>query len=357
MSVELRSFTFITTEDCNFNCSYCYQKARKKHIETSSIEKALDFFLPFLEEESYVNFHGGEPLLAFEQIRKAVEYIRDRNRRPKKQIYYSVVTNGSLINDDILQLLKENKFSILLSFDGLAQDISRKRGSFKKTVEITEKLLECPEIDLEVCSVFTPETVDYLSRSLEFIIGMGVANIYLSLSTLHSWSPDSLLRLKEELASTRRFFLAFYERKGTMPLIDFRKISEKGNFICSAGQDRLALTPEGKLWGCYLFPDYFKDKEGTQEYNRYCFGELDSFIENHERIYSKVLRNYFGLRMDNFSTPDASCRHCTELGECKVCPMNAALSGFSIGKIPSWTCEIKKIMRKEKELFWKELVK
>lgn len=357
MSVDLCSFTFIMTEDCNFNCSYCYQKKRKKYIKNSSIEKALDFFLPYLEDESYINFHGGEPLLAFEQIRNAVEYIQDRNRRPKKQIYYSVVTNGSLINDDVLEFLRENKFSILLSFDGFAQDISRKRGSFKKTVGIIERLHECPEIYLEVCSVFTPETINYLSRSIQFTLELGVPNIYLSLSTLHSWSPSSLRRLKEELAIARIFLHAFYERTGTMPLMEFRKIPKKGSFMCSAGQDRLALAPDGKLWGCYLFPDYFKEKEGTPEYNQYCFGELDSFIESHGRIYNRISRNYFGLRMDNFSTPDVSCRHCTELGECRVCPINAALSGFRLGKIPTWTCEIKKIMRKEKELFWNELEK
>lgn len=355
MSIELGSFTFITTENCNFSCTYCYQKVRKKNIETSTINKAVDFFLPFLKEKSFVNFHGGEPFLAFDQIREAVEYIRDRNRRPKKQIYYSVVTNGSLINDDILELLKENKFSVLLSFDGFAQDISRKKGSFKRTVEIIEKLLECPEIHLELCSVFIPETLEFLSRSLQFTIEMGVTNVYLSFSTLQAWNLDSLRKLKEELASTRGFLLTFYKRTGFVPLIDFRKIPDMGQFFCSAGQDRLALTPEGKVWGCYLFPDYFKGKEGTPAYKRYCFGDLDTFIEDHERTYPKIRRNYFGLRMDNFSTPDTYCKYCAELTECAVCPMNAALSGFSIGKIPRWVCEIKKIKRKEKEIFWKEL--
>jgi len=355
MGVELYSFTFILTEDCNFNCSYCYQKKRKKYTESSAIEKALDFFSPFLKEECYVNFHGGEPLLAYDKIKSTVSSIQDRNRRLRKRIHYSIVTNGSLINDDILQFLNQHKFYVLLSFDGLAQDVSRKKGSFKKIVEIIEKLLKCPDIDFDVCSVFTPETVGYLSSSLQFSIELGVPNIYLSLSTLLPWDHGSLLRLKEELASIKEFLLAFYRRTRTVPLIGFRKNSGKGVFFCYAGKDRLALSPEGKLWGCYLFPDYFKGKEGTPEYNQYCFGELDSFIEDNERIYPEIRRNYSKLRMDYFSTSDNSCRDCAELRECEVCPMDAAVSGFSIGKIPTWTCEIKKIIRKEKEIFWKKL--
>ncbi len=343
------------TEDCNYNCSYCYQKKRKKYIETSAIEKALDFFLPFLKEECYINFHGGEPLLAYDKIKRTVSSIQDRNGRLKKQIHFSIVTNGSLIDDVVLEFLNQHKFYILLSFDGLTQDISRKKGSFKKIVEIVEKLLRCPDIELDVCSVSTPETVGYLSSSLQFSIGLGVPNIYLSLSTLLPWDPGSLLKLKKELASLKEFLLAFYRRTRAVPLISFRKSSGKGVFFCNAGRDRLALSPEEKLWGCYLFPDYFKGKEGTPEYEQYCFGELDSFIKNHERVYPEIRGNYSKLRMDYFSTSETSCRDCDELRECEVCPMDTALSGFSIGKIPGWTCEIKKIIRKEKEIFWREL--
>lgn len=353
--MEFSSFTFTVTEDCNFSCSYCYQKKAKKYISVSTIEKAVDFFLPYLTEGCYISFYGGEPLLAFDQIRHAVNYIQQKNKGPKKQIQYSLTTNGSLINENILKFLNKHKFSILLSFDGLTQDISRKRGSFKQIVSLIEKLLGCLDIELEVNSVFTPSTIGYLSESIRYMVNLGVPNIVFSLSKIYPWNSPSLHELKEELSVLRKFILFYYKSTGNIPLIDFRRDSEGGIFACMAGKDRMALTPDGRLWGCCLFSDSFRDKEGRKEQMKYCFGDLDSFIKNHEKIYPEVLSNYSNLRMDHFYTSDTFCLLCDEIEECKACPMDNILCGSNIKKIPSWACQMKKIFRRERELFWKEL--
>lgn len=353
--MEFYSFTFFVTDDCNFKCSYCYQKKGKKYIDISTIENALDFFLPFLKQECFINFYGGEPLLAFDQIRHAVDYIQDKSKGKKRQIQYSITTNGSLLNENILRFLTLHQFSLLLSFDGIAQDISRKRGSFRQIISIIGKLLKNPGLDLEINSVFTPTTIGYISRSIQYIIESGVTNVSISLCQISSWEPLLIIQLKEELASLRGFILSFYQKRRRIPLINFRKNSRRGVFTCFAGKDRLAMTPEGKLWGCHLFLDYFKGKEGTKEYRKYCFGDLNSFIENYEKIYPEVLSNYSGLRMDHFYTTDTFCIQCDELKECRICPMDNKLAGSNIRAIPHWACETNKIFRKEKRLFWKEL--
>lgn len=349
------SFTFILTEECNFNCSYCYQKKGSKYIDVSTVENAIDFFLPYLKEQCYISFTGGEPLLAFNQLIEVVDYIQAKNRTLNKKIHYYITTNGSLINDDILQFLNQHEFSLLLSFDGFAQEISREKGDFKQIVSIIEKILKSPDIHLETNSVFTPATVGYLSKSIQFLMELGVPNINLALSKIPPWNSTSLLRLKKEVTTSKKLTLSFYKKTKYIPLSSFRKNFTKGIFTCVAGKNRMSLAPDERLWGCYLFSDYFKGKEGTQEYQKYCFGELDSFIEDHEKIYPEVLSNYSNLRMDNFYTDDSLCKKCPELEECWACPVDAAFSCSIIGKIPGWTCKIKKIFRKEKELFWKEL--
>jgi sulfatase maturation enzyme AslB (radical SAM superfamily) len=353
--MEFSSFTLILTDECNFNCSYCYQKGGEKTLDVFTVENALDFFLPYLKEHCYINFTGGEPLLAFEQIRKAIDCIQVKNRTLNKKIHYSITTNGSLINDDILQFLKQHEFSSSLSFDGIAQDISREKGSYKQVVSVIEKILESQGIALETNSVFTPATVGYLSKSIQFLMELGVTNINLALSKILFWNSASLLRLEKELRTLKRFILSFYKKTGAIPLTSFKRDFQKGIFTCIAGKNLMALAPDGRLWGCHLFPEHFKGKEGTPEYHKYCFGNLGSFIEDHERIYPEVLANYSNLRMDYFYTDDNFCKKCPELEECWACPLDAAFSSSIIGKIPGWTCKIKKIFRKEKEIFWKEL--
>lgn len=353
--MELPRFAFILTEECNFECSYCFQKKGSKYIDIFAVENAIDFFLPYLNEQCSISFTGGEPLLAFEQLRKAVEHTKDKNRKFNKKIQYYITTNGSLINDDILGFLNQHNFSIVLSFDGFAQDTSREKGGFKQIVSVVEKILERPDIDLQTNSVFTPATVGYLSKSIQFLMETGVPNINLALSKIFPWNSSSLLRLTKELTRLRRIILPFYEKNWTTPFTSFRRNRRKRIFSCGAGKNRMTLAPDGRLWGCHLFAEYFKEKEETPEYNKYCFGMIDSFMVDHERIYPEVLANYADLCMDNFHTDDSFCRECPELEECRACPVDAAFASSVIGKIPSWTCRIKKILRKERKLFWKDL--
>ena len=353
--MDLYSFTFFVTEDCNFSCSYCYQKKRKKYIKAATIEKAVDYFFPLLTEDCYINFYGGEPLLAFDKIRHAVDYIQEKNRGKKKRIQYSITTNGSLIDDNILEFLNQYSFLLLLSFDGIVQDKSRQKGSFKEIIRVIKKIFDKPDIDLETNSVFTHETVGNLSKSIQSITELGVPNISISPCNVSRWDHSSLTNLEEEFDSLREFMLCFYQKEKRVPLVNFRKKQTRGIFSCYAGKDRLAITPDGKLWGCYLFADYFRDKEATQEYHNYCFGDLRSFITNNERIYPQVLSNYADLRMNRFFTSQTPCNQCDEIEECDVCPAGNMFSGSEIREVPSWNCKIKQIFRKERKRFWEEL--
>ncbi len=244
-----------------------------------------------------------------------------------------------------------------MSFDGLAQEALRKKGSFKKTVSIIEQLLNCPDIALEVNSVFAPKTVDYLSESIKFVMDLGVPSIHFSLSKITPWDQVSLQKLEKKMTKLVKILVDRYKRNGDIPITNFREESGEGIFYCAAGRDRLAITPDEKIWGCFLFPDYFKVKKNSPEFQKFYFGSLDDFIENHKSIYPRIRSNYAQLSMDNFSTPRLECFLCPELEDCAVCPINASFSGNPLGKIPSYLCKIQKIKIKEKENFRREIQK
>lgn len=244
-----------------------------------------------------------------------------------------------------------------LSFDSLAQEISRKKGTFKKIVSNLEELLHFPHIHLETNSVFTPLTVDWLSESMKHLTKLGVPNIRFSLSILKPWDQAALEKLKKELTKLRKILVASYKKRGTIQILNFRQKQRKGIFSCAAAKKSLALTPEGEIWGCYLFPDYFKGKKESPEYKKYFLGDLTELIQDHQEIYPRILSNYSQLRQDNFQTPQMKCFLCRQVESCSVCPVNASLSGANLGKIPSFVCEIQKIKIQEKERFWEEIKK
>ena len=352
--MELSAFTVILTDRCNFNCFYCYQNKGKRQLDIAALAKSLRFFYPFFKKECYINFYGGEPLLAFERIKQSVTYLEGLKGEKKKKIHYSLSTNGSLLDDHILEFLDEHRFFLLLSFDGLAQDIARKKGSFDFIVSIIPKILKKRNIRLETNSVFTQETIGYLTKSIELIAQMGVQNINIGFSSRPRWTASSLVGLRGEMALARKYFLSAYKRKTEIPWTDLTKEYKKTIYYCCAGRDQMALAADGTLWGCFLFPHYFNGRKRDEDYEKYCFGDVGSFINNHENIYQRILANYSFLRMDNFFINDAPCVMCDEVEGCWICPVSAAFSSRTLGRISGQTCRMAKMLRTEKKVFLKE---
>jgi sulfatase maturation enzyme AslB (radical SAM superfamily) len=348
------SFSLIVTGECNFRCSYCYQEKDGLSLDAAAARKALDFFFPLFDRECTILFYGGEPLLRMDTIREAVQAVKAKNRRQAKKVQYSISTNGSLLDDDTLAFFERNRFTVLLSFDGRAQNKGRKEGSFPLISGALEKLLDRPGIELLTNSVFTPETVSDLSVSIQDIVKRGVRDAQISFSTHLPWGREALARLEAELSDLRRFLGALGRKAGFVPIANFRAPTEPGIFGCLAGEDRMALSPDGRLWGCHLFYDLHKTMKSTSTAG-YSFGRLESFIAHHKKSYPQILARYADLRMDYFHTPRTFCGLCPDVQDCAICPIDAALSSGIVGRIRSADCRIRKIVRKEKRLLWKDL--
>lgn len=353
--MNLSILNFIVTQECNFNCAYCRQKKNPNYLSTEDIEKFLDFFRPHLAQECSVTFYGGEPLLAFNQIRRAVDMMEARQKGWKTGFNYTVTTNGTLLNRDIIRFLNRHRFAVNLSYDGSAQEIYRKKGSSRQLLDLIPRLLAQPGIEFMVISVFTPATVTYLYESVASILDMGVPRIRLSLDLSQPWKEDSLSRLQEEFRRLVPLLVEHYRERQAVALSNFLDYESKGIFFCGAGHSRLTLAPGGILWGCHRAWSYFCGREERRDYKKYNFGSLGDFIDNREEIYPKILGHYNNLRQDYAWTPEKFCAQCEEVQECDICPFAAASSGCVIGKIPGWVCQLIRLERQEKKNFLNRL--
>lgn len=113
------------TLDCNFKCWYCYEK----HIENSCMsEKVKNSLIALIDErlcknkettECQLSFFGGEPFLRFNEvvrplISKAAQ-ICDKN---DVSLSLQFTTNGFLINDDVIDFLRQFTTSLQITLDG-----------------------------------------------------------------------------------------------------------------------------------------------------------------------------------------------------------------------------------------------
>ncbi len=327
----------------------------------STIEKAVTFFYPFLKEEAFIIFYGGEPLLAFDKIKYAVSLIQEKEREGMKKLRFTLTTNGSLVTDETLHFFDLHRFKIMLSFDGQAQDNNRKSGSREPTRELMQRLQgdSYPGIDFSTNSVITPDTVTHLTASVQDIIESGVTDLQFSLAKDQPWDEAALLSLEKELKRLVDFLVSFYKDTGVIPVAEFKKApprqKSRKTFKCDGGRSRMAITAEENLLGCLAMHSYLKDQEESHDFHTYSFGKLDDFIKNYETVYPRVLANYVNLRQDCFFTENRFCFLCEEVENCGVCPAYVAYATSFIGKIPTWICRIIRIERNAKRKFLEEI--
>lgn len=115
--LETYELTLIPTERCNINCTYCLvdkSAGKSMSFETAKCEIDKMMAVPKQFAKYIVSFMGGEPFLAFDLIRQVVDYVKTYYL--EKPIYFTIVTNGTLVNDEVKRwIVDKKKYYTLLS--------------------------------------------------------------------------------------------------------------------------------------------------------------------------------------------------------------------------------------------------
>ena len=113
---------------CNYSCDYCSQKFVERPKETS--KKDIDAFLEKLEVLEFneeqglkVEFWGGEPFVYWKTMKPLAEALKEKFTTWKRKPQFSVITNGSILSDEIIDWLMMMNFSVSISHDGPGQPV------------------------------------------------------------------------------------------------------------------------------------------------------------------------------------------------------------------------------------------
>lgn len=105
---------FVVTTACNMGCVYCQAnngtKCSNLFMDKEMARKAVDIALASPTKELTFEFQGGEPLLNFEIVKYIVEYTKEVNKT--HSINYTVVSNLTLLTDEMITFFKDNKFDV-----------------------------------------------------------------------------------------------------------------------------------------------------------------------------------------------------------------------------------------------------
>ena len=197
------------TASCNMRCRYCYH-ADTRYPEGALSGSRLERLIRLLQEEySHINYiwHGGEPLLCgIPYFREAVA-LQDKYRREGQIIRNNLQTNGTLLNDETLDFLKEHRFSLSISYDG-PEECNDLRGN-TQLVEDRIRRAETAGLNPGILSVIHRGNCSKQIAMYRYIKALGVPMKFnpMFISGAASGIPDYALDVREYVASLKELFL------------------------------------------------------------------------------------------------------------------------------------------------------
>lgn len=122
-SSKVYQLTLNTSLDCNLCCWYCYETHAKKTNMSLELVKNILLHLEIKSQADpfkilELSFFGGEPLLNYKAIKALLEGVKMLSERFDFDIHLTFVTNGTLINQKYVELLKEFKVRFQITIYG-----------------------------------------------------------------------------------------------------------------------------------------------------------------------------------------------------------------------------------------------
>lgn len=352
--------TLEINQKCNLKCKYCYlgdKSGSQMSLETAynAIDSAFKNVLVHKDHKLWIDFIGGEPLLDFDMIQKLVKYIYQKNQHYKNVLFFSLTTNATIFNQEIINFLIENNFSLKISIDGDKEinDLNRitvnGTGVYDRVHSNLKYLKEFEKKTgkyVQVTNVITGnnyeqyyETLVHLTKNLGFkIIDTGIDLGY-------DWADEQIVALEQSIKKSFDYFIEMAaNQKGFRwefadKVVNLKK-ERKKFYSCGAGIVSMYVRTDGGIYACP--------------------GNLDCSVEL-GNVNSGVIRKKIEKLKEFKEIKNDKCNKCEIAKYCveQSCMMqNLAITGDINTPVPI-LCRMRKLMYeiyKEKQNVIKRLV-
>ena len=251
------------TRRCNLKCSYCYYNdlTDEGEMDDDTAARAVQFALQNTPENSRadIGFFGREPLLRFDLIK---QLMLSAAKNPG--ISFSLNTNGTLLNPEILTFLEENRVKISISVDGTRteHDESRRVKNGGSSYNLLEKSLKGvvgykPPVYARM--TVTAGNADSFYENAVHIFNLGFKKIGFAYDlTDQNWKKETYeaLRRSMDLFSVWYADAVIQGREISVPSFDSlargRRVPEEGLF-CGAAKSLFCVDYDGTIYPCWRF--------------------------------------------------------------------------------------------------------
>lgn len=243
------------TSLCNLKCIYCYNSSSlntKKQLNISELEKCLSYFNEIGIKE--ISISGGEPLLypdLLELLELCSFYEMD----------VFLVTNGTLLNSDLVSNIKQYVKFYQLSLDGNREtnDTLRGLGSYDKAIKGILCLCEAGlSKNVRLRMTISKKNIDSINHVIQLGLDLGLEAVHFSVVRNQGRACkefDKELMLNDEL-----LYLAYHKvnnlRKKYKSKIDISRLDIYGG-NCTLTSNvpvfNTRIDNEGRVFLCHGF--------------------------------------------------------------------------------------------------------
>jgi His-Xaa-Ser system radical SAM maturase HxsB len=209
---------FVISLRCEHTCHYCQvsrvtQNRDLFDMSIANIDKGIEIMFKSPNPHVTMEFQGGEALLAFDNIKYAVEKAEKIAEGIGKGLTKVICTNLALINEEILEYCKEHEILISTSLDGpqFIHDKNRHKphaSSYElaiKGIELSREVLGHDRVSALMTT--TKLSLDFPVEIVDEYFNLGFQGIF-----LRNISPYGFaLRTDKSKYETEKF-LTFYKK-------------------------------------------------------------------------------------------------------------------------------------------------
>lgn len=347
---------FVVTNMCNVRCVYCQAQSSARNnkglMSFETAEKAVNIALAANSNNLTFEFQGGEPLINFDTIRFIIEY--SEKKCENKCIEYNLVSNLTLLTNDMLDYFKKHNVRISTSIDGNSCVHDKNRpyidgvGTYQDAVR---KLKQVQEANLSSGAIQTTTrySLKQYKEIIDCYIELGMNNIFIRPLTPLGFAYDKW----SDIGYTVEEFLLFYRNsieylislnlKGVQcseghASIFLKKIINQYpvNYMelrspCGAGIGQLAYYYDGQIFTC---------DEGRMFYE---MGDSSFKLGTVDDSYSEIINNPVCRATCEASLLEATaqCCDCVYQPFCGTCPiLNLAFNNNIFAEPNDYKCRI-----------------
>lgn len=266
-SEESLTITIAPTLSCNFQCTYCYEDSKyNENIMSESVINKLAQYLNSIStrlQKLNIVWYGGEPLLA----KKAIYTLSDKliTICKKNKIEYNamMVTNGSLLKESDIELLKKYMIQeIQITLDGpprihnLRRYCSSIPDNFNLIIDNINMLLDSEisviiRINVDRTNFSSiEELLQYLSNTLH------TKNVYIGFAKV-SACTDACSSVAKDCFSSEEFSKKYFDLYDLIVKYGFDKSTPlpyaqpKLNYCGADVYNAFVIDPSGFIYKCW----------------------------------------------------------------------------------------------------------